>query len=154
MSKEIREQINKVKNFGHPLNENVNNEKIDLSVGLYNIIYKDKLPDYLFNIRDTAINYWNDTIEVFQYKKEVLDESVILLTTQKFISKKFIDSLNDEIYKKSDIILVEDFSDNFWIMDGHHRLFYDRSRRNISNVFIIPKDDIREIDEIWYNNED
>ena len=141
-----------IKKF-HIFNENVNDEKIDLS-GLYNIIYKDKLPDYLINVRDTAINYWNDTIEVFHYKKQVLDESVILLTTQKFISKKFIDSLNDDIYKKSDIILVEDLSDNLWIMDGHHRLFYDRSRGNISNVFIIPKNDVREIDEIWYSNKD
>ena len=141
-----------IKKF-HIFNENVNDEKIDLS-GLYNIVYKDKLPDYLSNVRDTAINYWNDTIEVFHYKKQVLDESVILLTTQKFISKKFIDSLNDDIYKKSDIILVEDLSDNLWIMDGHHRLFYDRSRGNISNVFIIPKNDIVEIDEIWYSNKD
>ena len=139
-----------IKKF-HIFNEN--DEKIDLS-GLYNIIYKDKLPDYLINVRDTAINYWNDTIEVFHYEKQVLDESVILLTTQKFISKKFIDSMNDDIYKKSDIILVEDFSDNLWIMDGHHRLFYDRSRGNISNVFIIPKNDVREIDEIWYSNKD
>ena len=45
-------------------------------------------------------------------------------------------------------------SDNLWIMDGHHRLFYDRSRGNISNVFIIPKNDVREIDEIWYSNKD
>ena len=142
-----------IKKF-HIFNENVSDEKIDLSIGLYNIVYKDKLPDYLYNVRDTAINYWNDTIEVFPYEKEVLDESVILFTTQKFISKKFIDSLNDDIYKKSDIILVEDLSDNLWIMDGHHRLFYDRSRGNISNVFIIPKNDIVEIDEIWYSNKD
>lgn len=142
-----------IKKF-HIFNENVSDEKIDLSIGLYNIVYKDKLPDYLSNVRDTAINYWNDTIEVFHYEKKVLDESVILFTTQKFISKKFIHSINDDIYKKSDIILVEDFSDNLWIMDGHHRLFYDRSRGNISNVFIIPKNDIVEIDEIWYSNKD
>jgi hypothetical protein len=145
--------MNIIKKF-HIFNENVTDVTIDLSVGSYNIVYRDKLPDYLFNIRDTAVNYWNDTIKVFHYQKQVLDESVILFTTQKFISKKFIDSMNDDIYKKSDIILVEDFSDNLWIMDGHHRLFYDRSRGNISNVFIIPKNDIVEIDEIWYSNKD
>ena len=145
--------MNIIKKF-HIFNENVTDVTIDLSVGSYNIVYRDKLPDYLFNIRDTAVNYWNDTIKVFHYQKQVLDESVILFTTQKFISKKFIHSINDDIYKKSDIILVEDFSDNLWIMDGHHRLFYDRSRGNISNVFIIPKNDIVEIDEIWYSNKD
>jgi len=37
-----------------------------------------------------------------------------------------------------------------WIMDGHHRLFFDRSKNKNSFAFIIPFDDIEEIEKIWY----
>ncbi|NBW56727.1 hypothetical protein EBR43_02865 [bacterium] len=138
-----------IKNF-FSFNENISDDKIDLSKKYHNIIFLERLPDYLYNIRDTSINYWNDTLEAFPYEKEEIDKSIPLLTTQKYLSKNFIDSLDDQTYKKSDIILVEDKHQNLWIMDGHHRLFFDRSKNKNSFAFIIPFDDIEEIEKIWY----
>jgi hypothetical protein len=133
-------------------NENISDDKIDLSKKYHNIIFLERLPDYLYNIRDTSINYWDDTLEAFPYEKEEIDKSIPLLTTQKYLSKNFIDSLDDQTYKKSDIILVEDKHQNLWIMDGHHRLFFDRSKNKNSFAFIIPFNDIEEIEKIWYSN--
>ena len=138
-----------IKNF-FSFNENISDDKIDLSKKYHNIIFLERLPDYLYNIRDTSINYWNDTLEAFPYEKEEIDKSIPLLTTQKYLSKNFIDSLDDQTYKKSDIILVEDKHQNLWIMDGHHRLFFDRSKNKNSFAFIIPFNDIEEIEKIWY----
>jgi hypothetical protein len=140
-----------IKNF-FSFNENISDDKIDLSKKYHNIIFLERLPDYLYNIRDTSINYWNDTLEAFPYEKEEIDKSIPLLTTQKYLSKNFIDSLDDQTYKKSDIILVEDKHQNLWIMDGHHRLFFDRSKNKNSFAFIIPFNDIEEIEKIWYSN--
>jgi hypothetical protein len=140
-----------IKNF-FSFNENISDDKIDLSKKYHNIIFLERLPDYLYNIRDTSINYWDDTLEAFPYEKEEIDKSISLLTTQKYLSKNFIDSLDDQTYKKSDIILVEDKHQNLWIMDGHHRLFFDRSKNKNSFAFIIPFNDIEEIEKIWYSN--
>jgi hypothetical protein len=140
-----------IKNF-FSFNENISDDKIDLSKKYHNIIFLERLPDYLYNIRDTSINYWDDTLEAFPYEKEEIDKSIPLLTTQKYLSKNFIDSLDDQTYKKSDIILVEDKHQNLWIMDGHHRLFFDRSKNKNSFAFIIPFNDIEEIEKIWYSN--
>ena len=119
-----------------------------------NIAYKNDLPDYLENIRDSAISYWEDTLDIFQYEKEKLDKSKQVLTTQRYVSKTFIDSLTPETYEKSDIILVEDEDKNLWIMDGHHRLIFDRLNGKDSEVYIIPFDDIEEIDNTWYSSDD
>jgi hypothetical protein len=140
-----------IKNF-FSFNENISDDNIDLSKKYHNIIFLERLPDYLYNIRDTSLNYWDDTLEAFPYEKEEIDKSIPLLTTQKYVSKNFIDSLDDETYKNSDIILAEDKHQNLWIMDGHHRLFFDRSKNKNSFAFIIPFSDIEEIEKIWYSN--
>ena len=39
-------------------------------------------------------------------------------------------------------------------MDGHHRLIFDRLNGKDSEVYIIPFDDIEEIDNTWYSSDD
>jgi len=116
----------------------------------YNIIIK-KLPDYLINIQDSALNYWDDTMDTFYYEKEELDKNTLLYSTQKYVSKTFIDNMTNEIYNSSDIILCYDKNNNLWLFDGHHRLIYDRINNRNSMCYIIPFDDIKEIDYIFYS---
>ena len=40
----------------------------------YKIKVLKRLPKYLIDIHDTAINYWEDTLEYFPYTKEELDK--------------------------------------------------------------------------------
>jgi hypothetical protein len=56
MGKEMREQINKVKNWGQFLNENIQNKKTIL-----NLIFSENEISELYRIKDEiAINYLND----------------------------------------------------------------------------------------------
>ena len=139
------------------LNENIGDERRGIGNFLnttdYNIIIK-KLPNYLINIHDSVVNYWEDTIEFFQYEKEVVDKNTTLYTTQKYVSKTFIDSINSEIYNKGDIIMCHDKNNNLWLLDGHHRLIYDRINGKNSMCYIIPFEDVEEIDNIFYSGED
>lgn len=139
------------------LNENVGDERRGIGNFLktddYNIIIK-KLPNYLINIQDSAVNYWEETQDVFHYEKEELDKNEPLFSTQKYVSKSFIDSINYDIYNKGDIILCKDKTGNLWLLDGHHRLIYDRINLKNSFVYIIPFDDFKEIDYLFYNSDD
>lgn len=139
------------------LNENIGDERRGIGNFLktddYNITIK-KLPNYLINIHDSVVNYWEETQEVFQYEKEELNINKNIFSTQKYVSKSFIDSINDDIYNKGDIILCEDKKNNLWLLDGHHRLIYDRINLKNSFVYIIPFDDVKEIDYLFYNTDD
>ena len=139
------------------LNENVGDERRGIGNFLktddYNIIIK-KLPNYLINIQDSAVNYWEETQDVFHYEKEELDKNKPLFSTQKYVSKTFIDNINYDIYNKGDIILCEDKTGNLWLLDGHHRLIYDRINLKNSFVYLIPFDDIKEIDYLFYSSDD
>ena len=139
------------------LNENIGNERRGIGNFLkttdYNITIGG-LPDYLINIHDSVVNYWEETQEVFHYEKEKLNRKKNIYSTQKYVSKSFIDSIDDNIYNKSDIVLCEDKKGDLWILDGHHRLIYDRMNLKNSFVYIIPFDDVKEIDDVFYNMTD
>ena len=139
------------------LNENIGDERRGIGNFLktndYNIIIK-KLPIYLNNIHDSVVNYWGETQDVFHYEKEELDKNKTLFSTQKYVSKTFIDNINDDIYNKSDIILCEDKRGNLWLLDGNHRLIYDRINLKNSFVYIIPFSDVKEIDYLFYSIDD
>lgn len=139
------------------LNENADEERQGIGNFLktddYNIVIK-KLPNYLINVHDSAVNYWEDTQDFFHYEKEELDENKTLFSTQKYVSKSFIDSIDKDIHSKGDIILCEDKNSNLWILDGHHRLIYDRMNLKNSFVYIIPFDDVKEIDYLFYGSDD
>lgn len=136
------------------LNENIGDERRGIGNYLRTEDYKifiKKLPSYLINIHDSAVNYWDDTQDVFHYEKEELDRNKNLFSTQKYVSKTFIDNIDKDIYDKGDIILSEDKNGDLWILDGHHRLIYDRINLKNSFVYIIPFADIKEIDYLFYN---
>jgi len=111
------------------LNESISDERNGvgnyLKTSMFNIV-NGELPDYLVNIHDSALNYWEETQEVFNYDKKILNRNKIVFSTQENVSKTFIDSMTSEIYDRSDIILTEDEHKNLWLLDGHHRLIYDR----------------------------
>ena len=139
------------------LNENIGDERRGIGNFLktddYNITIK-KLPNYLINIHDSVVNYWEETQDVFHYEKEELNKNKNLFSTQKYVSKSFIDSINVDIYNKGDIILCEDKTGNLWLLEGHHRLIYDRINLKNSFVYIIPFDDVKEIDYLFYSSDD
>jgi hypothetical protein len=118
----------------------------------YNILIK-KIPDYLINIWDSAVNYWEDTIDFLDFEKERLDKNIILYSTQKYVSKSFIDIINSEIYNSSDIVLCYDKRNNLWLLNGHHRLIYDRMNGRDSMCYIIKFKDVEEIDDIFYGED-
>jgi len=60
------------------LNENVGDERRGIGNFLKTDDYKikiKKLPNYLINIQDSAVNYWEETQDVFDYEKEELDKN-------------------------------------------------------------------------------
>jgi hypothetical protein len=141
-------------NFKNFLNEGIIKSKKGeyLNVSKYNIFY-DKYPDYLINIHDSALNYWEDTLQMFPYEKIELNKDEKLYSEQKIVSKTFIDNIDEEIYNSSDIILCYDKKGKLWLLDGHHRLVYDRIHKRNSKAYIIPFDDVKEIDNMFYNIE-
>ena len=115
----------------------------------YNIVNKKTLPLELLNIHDSATvsKYWDDTLEFMHFTKKELDKNKKLFSTQKYVSKTFIDSITDKVYN-------EDKKGNYWILNGHHRLIYDRINLKNSYVYIISFDDVKEIDYIFYNEDE
>ena len=122
----------------------------------YNIVNKKTLPLELLNIHDSATvsKYWDDTLEFMHFIKKELDKNKKLFSTQKYVSKTFIDSITDKVYNDSDIIVAEDEKGNYWILNGHHRLIYDRINLKNSYVYIISFDDVKEIDYMFYNEDE
>ena len=68
----------------------------------YNIVNKKTLPLELLNIHDSATvsKYWDDTLEFMHFVKKELDKNKKLFSTQKYVSKTFIDSITDKVYNK------------------------------------------------------
>ena len=142
------------------LNENISDEREGIGNYLitsdYNIVVKKQLPLELLNIHDTATvsKYWDDALDTFSFEKTELDKNKILFSTQKYVSKTFIDTITNDIYNKSDIIVAEDQNGNYWLLNGHHRLIYDRINSRNSFVYIISYSDVKEIDDVFYNEDD
>jgi hypothetical protein len=122
----------------------------------YNIVNKKTLPLELLNIHDSATvsKYWDDTLEFMHFIKKELDKNKKLFSTQKYVSKTFIDSITDKVYNDSDIIVAEDKKGNYWLLNGHHRLIYDRINLKNSYAYIISFDDVKEIDDLFYTSEE
>jgi len=101
MSKEMREQINKVKNWGQFLNENIQNKKTIL-----NLIFSENEISELYRIKDEiAINYLNDLdIDPFSnqdeddlvsFIKNVFNKKNIIVDN--FDMKNILDLVNNNI---------------------------------------------------------
>jgi hypothetical protein len=158
MCEEMRRYIDTFKKFN--LNENVGDERSGIGNYLltsdYNIVIKKQMPLELLNIHDTATvsKYWDDTLEYFPFEKTELDKNKKLFSTQKYVSKTFIDNITDDIYNESDIIIAEDKKGDNWLLNGHHRLIYDRINFRNSFVYFISFIDVEEIDDVFYNTDD
>jgi hypothetical protein len=151
MKKKMREEFFN-ENIREIINDELNGVGNFIKTTDYNILIK-KIPDYLINIWDSAVNYWEDTIDFFDFEKERLDKNIILYSTQKYVSKSFIDIINSEIYNSSDIVLCYDKRNNLWLLNGHHRLIYDRMNGRDSMCYIIKFKDVEEIDDIFYGED-
>jgi hypothetical protein len=133
-------------------------DAIDLSKNEFNIIFNKNFPDYLLNVHDTATmqKYWEETLNFFKWKKKKLDKELKLYTSQKYISSSFLNYLedNNDNYDESDIILVYDRKGRIWILDGHHRLYFDRKHNRDSLAYILSSEDVKEIDYIYSDEDD
>ena len=157
----LYKQINRVKflmedhkNFGDE-RSGIGNS-IDLLQNNYNIHKEDKLPQELINVRDSATHseYWEDTLKYVALKKKKLSNNKKLYTTQSYLSKSFIDIIDNNVYNYSDIIVATANDDKLWILNGHHRIYYDRLNDRNSIAYILSKNDVKEIDNVFYTSDD
>jgi hypothetical protein len=74
MGKEMREQINKVKNFGYFLNENNQNKKT-----IINLIFSENEISELYRIKnEIAVNYLND-LDIDPFSNQDEDDLIIFI---------------------------------------------------------------------------
>jgi hypothetical protein len=157
----LYKEINRVKflienhkNFGDERSGNGNS--IDLLQNKYNIHKEDDFPKELLNVQDSATTskYWEDTLKYVSLKKNKLSNNKKLYTTQGYLSKSFIDTIDNNVYNDSDIIVATANDNKLWILNGHHRIYYDRLNDINSIAYILSKNDVKEIDNVFYTSED
>jgi hypothetical protein len=136
----IQESIRKV------LREELNNR------GDCNIMYVpeqySKL-DRFSNLWDMVVNEIDELIEVSQLEKELLPKDITVYSVQEKFDTDYVKRMDDERYNKSDISLFK-YKNKLYIIDGHHRLCYDRINNRDSYVYIFDKDDSQIVDCIFY----
>lgn len=136
----LQESIKKV------LREELNNR------GDCNIMYVpeqfSKL-DRFSNLWDMVVNEIDELIEVSQLEKELLPKDITVYSVQEKFDTDYVKRMDDERYNKSDISLFK-YKNKLYIIDGHHRLCYDRINNRDSYVYIFDKDDSQIVDCIFY----
>ena len=136
----LQESIKKV------LREELNNR------GDCNIMYVpeqfSKL-DRFSNLWDMVVNEIDELIEVSQLEKELLPKDITVYSVQEKFDIEYVKRMDDERYNKSDISLFK-YKNKLYIIDGHHRLCYDRINNRDSYVYIFDKDDSQIVDCIFY----
>ena len=121
-----------------------------LLVKNYNIIIKP-LPIELINTHDTVINYLEETEEYISLDdKIIIPKDKILYSSQEFVSGTFINNITEEEYNSGYIFIAEDEKGDWWVLNGHHRLIYDRIHNRNSKAIFIPMETTKEIDYIFY----
>lgn len=80
----------------------------------YNFSIKNYTP---FNHHEIFMNWWNE-----EYEIEKISKDTILNTTQPNVSKTFINKMKSY----SDKPVLVKIEDMYWVIDGHHRLVFDR----------------------------
>tara|TARA_R110002020_G_scaffold346320_2_gene560162 strand:- start:3707 stop:4138 length:432 start_codon:yes stop_codon:yes gene_type:complete len=114
----------------------------------YDSIHDDNLIGYS-NLRDSVVNYPEETLELIKKDKETIPINQTLYSTQDYIDLDYVYGLNDEVYKQSDIHLL-DINGDLFIMDGHHRICRDRMSGRDSQAYIWDNNDMELIDCIFY----
>lgn len=111
-----------------------------------------KMPDALVNAHDTALNEPDDLKEYKLGTKTDLPPGKEIWTGQEFISGTWLKDTNK--LSKELPVLIEDSKGRWWVADGHHRIAWARSRKMTIKILLLKKDDVKEIDDTWYSNED
>ena len=109
----------------------------------YNILYR------FSNLWDMVPNDINELEEALQLEKELLSKEITVYSVQKNFDVDYVKRMDDERYDKSDISLFK-YKNKLYIIDGHHRLCYDRINNRDSYVYIFDKDDSEFVDCIFY----
>ena len=117
-----------------------------------NIIYvpeqQSKL-DRFSNLWDMVVNDIDELKETFQLEKELLSKEITVYSVQKNFDVDYVKRMDDERYDKSDISLFK-YKNKLYIINGHHRLCYDRINNRDSYVYIFDKNDSEIVDCIFY----
>lgn len=116
----------------------------------HGMVLSEEFPEELVNAHDSAVNYWEETQDYLQLSKVPINKDEILHTTQEYVSGTFVKGMSDEIYTQGDVIISVDDEGGKWVLDGHHRLVYDRISGRDTNVYLLEKDSLRFINEIIY----
>lgn len=102
----------------------IDNKKIEKEIRGYsnNVInvydYNFSIKNYTpFNHHEIFMNWWNK-----EYEIEKISKDTILNTTQPNVSKTFINKMKSY----SDKPVLVKIEDMYWVIDGHHRLVFDR----------------------------
>ena len=114
----------------------------------YDSTHDDNLIEYS-NLRDSVVNYSEETLELIKKDKETIPINQKLYSTQDYIDLDYVYGLNDEVYEQSDIHLL-DINGDLFIMDGHHRICRDRMSGRDSQVYVWDNEDKELIDCIFY----
>ena len=138
--------MNLQENIRRILREELNNR------GDCNIMYVpeqfSKL-DRFSNLWDMVVNEIDELIEVSQLEKELLPKDITVYSVQEKFDIEYVKRMDDERYNKSDISLFK-YKNKLYIIDGHHRLCYDRINNRDSYVYIFDKDDSQIVDCVFY----
>jgi len=101
------------------------------------------------NLWDMVVNDIDELIETLQLEKQSLPKDITVYSVQKKFDIEYVKRMDDERYDKSDISLFK-YKNKLYIIDGHHRLCYDRINNRDSYLYIFDKDDSELIDCLFY----
>lgn len=105
--------------------------------------------DRFSNLWDMVVNDIDELLDTFEMEKELLPKEIKVYSVQEKFDIGYVKGMDDERYIKSDITLFK-YKNKLYIIDGHHRLCYDRINNKDSYVYIFDKDDSELIDCLFY----
>ena len=117
-----------------------------------NIMYVPEQYSKLYrfsNLWDMVPNDINELEEALQLEKELLSKEITVYSVQKNFDVDYVKRMDDERYNKADISLFK-YKNKLYIINGHHRLCYDRINNRDSYVYIFDKDDSQIVDCVFY----
>ena len=138
--------MNLQENIRRILREELNNR------GDCNIMYVPEQYSKLYrfsNLWDMVPNDINELEEALQLEKELLSKEITVYSVQKNFDVDYVKRMDDERYNKADISLFK-YKNKLYIINGHHRLCYDRINNRDSYVYIFDKNDSEIVDCIFY----
>ena len=123
------------------------NDRVDCNI-IYVSEQLSKL-DRFSNLWDMVVNDIYELVDNFEMEKELLPKEIKVYSVQEKFDIEYVKGMDDERYNRSDISLFK-YKNKLYIIDGHHRLCYDRINNRDSYVHIFDKDDSEIVDCIFY----